>query len=93
MKQRQVASNTAESYTFGVELEVLVPRRKVQEVGINIGIYHHGHPLPAPFPQGWTAEWDASLHTSRPGYVPAEVVSPILQGRAASSRSSTWRRC
>ncbi len=35
-----------------------------------------------PFPQGWTAERDGSLHTSRRGYVAVEIVSPILKGRA-----------
>ena len=82
MKQTQVASSKAESYTFGVELEVLLPERAISELGIHIGSYHHGHPLPSPFPQGWTAERDGSLHTSRRDYVPVEIVSPILQGRA-----------
>ena len=82
MKQTQVASSKAESYTFGVELEVLLPERAISELGIRIGSYHHGHPLPSPFPQGWTAERDGSLHTSRRDYVPVEIVSPILQGRA-----------
>jgi len=82
MGQTQTTSSKAESYTWGIEIECFLPRSKVQELGISIGSYHRGHPLPAPFPQGWTAERDGSLHTSRPGYVPVEIVSPVLQGRA-----------
>ena len=82
MGQTQVASNKAEAYWWGIECELFLPQEKVQELGISIGSYHHGHPLPAPFPQGWTAERDGSLHTSRRGYVAVEIVSPILKGRA-----------
>ncbi len=82
MGQTQVASSKAERFTFGVEIECAIPTAKIEELGISIGSYHHGHPLPAPFPQGWTAERDGSLHTSRRDYVPVEIVSPILKGRA-----------
>ncbi len=82
MGQTQTASSKAESYTWGIEIECFLPQSKVQELGISIGSYHHGHPLPAPFPQGWTAERDGSIHTDRRGYVPVEIVSPILKGRA-----------
>jgi len=82
MGQTQRTSRNAESYTWGCEIECFLPQGKVQELGISIGSYHYGHPLPAPFPQGWTAERDGSLHTDRRGYVAVEIVSPILQGRA-----------
>jgi hypothetical protein len=82
MGQTQTASSKAESYTWGVEIECFLPQSKVQELGISVGSYHHGHPLPAPFPQGWTAERDGSLHTDRRGYAAVEIVSPILKGRA-----------
>jgi hypothetical protein len=82
MGQTQTASSKADAYTFGVELELLLPERAINELGIRIGSYHHGYPLPSPFPQGWTAERDGSLRTSRRDYVPVEIVSPILQGRA-----------
>ena len=82
MGQTQTTSSKAESYTWGIEIECFLPQSKVQELGISIGSYHCGHPLPAPFPQGWTAERDGSLHTDRGGYVAVEIVSPILQGRA-----------
>jgi hypothetical protein len=82
MGQMQVASRKAEAYSWGCEIECHVPQDAVQQHGISIGPYHRGHPLPAPFPQGWTAERDGSLHTNRRGYVGVEIVSPILKGRA-----------
>ncbi len=82
MKQTQTTSRKAEGYTWGIEIECFLPQREVDRAGISIGGYHRGHPLPFPFPQGWTAERDGSLWTDRPGYVPVEIVSPILQGRA-----------
>ena len=82
MGQTQTTSSKAEGYTWGIEIECFLPQSKVQELGISVGSYHNGHPLPAPFPQGWTAERDGSLHTDRRGYVAVEIVSPILQGRA-----------
>ncbi len=90
MGQTQTTSSKAETYTWGCELEVFLPQSKVQELGISIGSYHQGYPLPHPFPQacperserGWTAERDGSLHTDRRGYVAVEIVSPILHGQA-----------
>ncbi|MFB3882704.1 MAG: amidoligase family protein [Armatimonadota bacterium] len=82
MGQTQVASSKAEAFRWGCELEVFLAQDVIQRHGISIGSYHHGHPLPAPFPQGWTAERDGSLHTDRRGYVGVEIVSPILKGRA-----------
>ncbi len=82
MGQKQIASSKAETYRFGCEVECLLPEQAINELGIRIGSYHHGYPLPSPFPQGWTAERDGSLRTERRGYVPVEIVSPILRGRA-----------
>jgi hypothetical protein len=82
MAQTQIASSKAETYRWGCEIECFLPDQAIRELGISIGSYHHGHPLPSPFPQGWTAERDGSLRTDRRGYVPVEIVSPILQGRA-----------
>jgi hypothetical protein len=82
MGQTQITSSKAEAFSWGVEIEAFLPERAINELGISIGSYHHGHPLPSPFPQGWTAERDGSLRTDRRGYVPVEIVSPILQGRA-----------
>ncbi len=48
MGQTQTVSSTAESYTWRVEIECFLPQSKVQELGINIGSYHHRYPLPAP---------------------------------------------
>ncbi len=82
MGQKQIASSKAETYRWGCEIECFLPEQAINELNIRIGSYHHGHPLPSPFPQGWTAERDGSLRTDRRGYVPVEIVSPILQGRA-----------
>src|SRR5512140_3088046 len=82
MTQRQTTSSKASLYSFGVELELYMPRDVIERLGIQIGSYHHGYPLPAPFPAGWTAERDGSLHTDRPNMVPVEIVSPILSGAA-----------
>jgi hypothetical protein len=82
MGQTQAASSRAEGYTWGVEIECFVPQWVIAELGIRIGSYHHGYPLPSLFPQGWTAERDGSLRTDRRGYLPVEIVSPVLRGRA-----------
>ncbi len=82
MGQTQTQSRKAEEYTWGIEIECFLPEAKIQEYGIRIGAYHSGCPLPAPFPQGWTAERDGSLHTGRRGYVAVEIVSSILKGQA-----------
>jgi len=57
-----------ETYTWGAEVKCFLPQSKVQELGISVGSYYHGHPLPYPLPQGWTAERDGSLRSSRRRY-------------------------
>ena len=67
-------SHKAEAYRWGVEIECFLPDQAIRELGISIGAYHHGHPLPSPFPQacperskrGWTAERDGSLRFRTP---------------------------
>jgi hypothetical protein len=59
--------------TFGVELEVTLP------VGTcPVGGYHAGVQVPQ-LPTGWTAERDSSIQPA-PGYMAAEIVSPVLKG-------------
>jgi len=82
MAQTQAASSRADAYTFGIEIECLVPTAAIVRLGISIGSYHHGYPLPAPFPQGWTAEHDATIHTQRSDETSVEIVSPVLRGAA-----------
>lgn len=81
MAQTQISSSKAETYPsarlragrWGVEIECFLSDQAIRELGISIGSYHHGHPLPSPFPQacperserGWTAERDGSLRTDR----------------------------
>src|SRR5215471_8467459 len=59
--------------TFGVELEVTLPAGTCP-----VGSYHNGVQVPQ-LPPGWTAERDGSIQAS-PGYLAAEIVSPVLQG-------------
>jgi len=82
MAQTQITSSKAETYRWGIEIECLIPREAIQRLGIQVGHYHHGYPLPSPFPAGWKAERDGSVRTDLTGYEPVEIVSPILRGRA-----------
>src|SRR5262249_39920135 len=59
--------------TFGVELEVTLPAGTC-----SVGGYHAGVQVPA-LPPGWKAERDSSIQPG-PGYMPGEVVSPVLKG-------------
>ncbi len=68
----------ANTYTFGLELELQVPDSILRNQGMRIGAYHVGAQVPF-LPNGWTAQRDASLQAS-PGYTPCEIVSPILRG-------------
>ena len=68
----------ANTYTFGIELELAAPDSVIRNHGLRIGAYHVGTQVPF-LPAGWTAQRDASLSTSA-GYTPCEIVSPILRG-------------
>ena len=81
MKQTQTRSPKADGWTFGIEIECLIPHNQIRRLGIRIGSYHHGIQLPAPFPTGWVAEHDSSVQSNQAGYAGLEIVSPILQGR------------
>lgn len=68
----------ANTYTFGLELELMVPDSVLRNQGLRIGAYHVGTQVPF-LPNGWTAQRDASLQAA-PGYTACEIVSPILRG-------------
>lgn len=68
----------ANTYTFGIELEVACPDNVLRDHNLHIGAYHVGTQVPF-LPPGWTAQRDASLSASV-GYTPCEIVSPILRG-------------
>ncbi len=53
----------ANTYTFGLELELQVPDSVLRNQGLRIGAYHVGTPVPF-LPNGWTAQRDASLQAS-----------------------------
>ena len=70
-----------DAVTFGVEIECMLPNQYVRRQGIEVGRYHHGLQLPAPFPTGWAAQYDGSLDAIS-GHTALEVVSPVLKGLA-----------
>ncbi|HOI55995.1 MAG TPA: amidoligase family protein [Phycisphaerae bacterium] len=74
--QRHEANPKAATISYGVELEVLLPRGSVR-----VGGYHAGIELGGRFPAGWNAQRDGSLQTSLPNYEGVEIVSPVLRGR------------
>ncbi len=76
--ERRVKVDT-DQITFGVEIECTLPERYMRAQRVEIGNYHHGIQLPAPFPAGWTAQHDGSLNAA-PGFRTIEIVSPILDG-------------
>lgn len=75
--QTPASSLRAAAFTFGVEIECLVPAGTFR-----IGQYHAGVEIGGDFPAGWNAQHDGSLSTARPGYIGVEVVSPVLSGPA-----------
>ena len=79
-EQTQTQSGKAAAYTYGIEIECLLPSSEIRRLGIQIGHYHHGIQLPAPFPEGWTCESDSSVSTNLNGYRGVEIVSPVLRG-------------
>lgn len=72
--------NTSSDFTFGVEIECVVPTHAVHSNGIEVGSYHRGVPVRC-LPPGWKASMDSSIVTPV-GYTAVEFVSPILKGAA-----------
>jgi hypothetical protein len=68
------ATVQASELTFGVELEVYLPRGLIA-----VGGRHAGRQIPD-LPEGWNAQGDGSLTDAPHGYQGVEVVSPILKG-------------
>jgi hypothetical protein len=68
----------ANQMTFGIEIETLAPDSAVRNDGLRIGVYHHGIQVPY-LPEGWRAERDGSIDSSRGGHA-CEIVSPVLRG-------------
>lgn len=74
------ATNPAETWAFGIEIECYMPRNLVFEMSE----WHRGG-IQIPgiegwAAQGWKAERDGSVTTNDPGYVGIEIISPILSG-------------
>ncbi len=75
-RQNHTANPKAAEISFGIELEVLLPRGSVR-----VGGYHAGIELGSDFPPGWNAQRDGSLRTTLRNYEGVEIVSPVLKGR------------
>jgi len=74
--QRHEPNPKAAQASWGLELEVFLPRGAVR-----VGGYHAGIELGGRFPAGWNAQRDGSLRTTIPNYEGVEIVSPVLKGR------------
>jgi hypothetical protein len=74
-RQNQIKSEKAGEFTFGVEIECMIPAGS----SIQPGYYHQGNHLTGNFPEGWKVERDSSIVANR-GFKAAEFVSPILVG-------------
>lgn len=64
----------ANDLTFGVELEVTLPRT----VTVQMGSYHNGRQVEQ-LPAGWNAQSDSSISAAA-GFYGVEIVSPVLKG-------------
>lgn len=72
---------SADTISFGVEIECFLPVQFVRQHGISIGRWHNGHELPSPpFPEYWRIERDSSVEINSGEYEAVELVSPVLQG-------------
>ncbi len=82
-KQTQTASTDAATFTFGIEIETLVPHAIYRTMPINGWHTHYTTKIgtAASFPcADWTAHRDSSLSTELSTHTPIEFVSPVLQG-------------
>lgn len=74
-------SPKGENWTFGVEIETLLPREYAES--IDIGDYHCGEPVyDSPMFNGkrWLVEHDSSIRSNDYNRYGAEFVSPVLVG-------------
>ena len=69
----------ANEITFGIEIECTMPTIKMQEIGMQVGGYHHGTQVPG-LPAGWNAQRDGSISANDYDHTGVEIVSPILKG-------------
>lgn len=75
---RMPVQMTAQTRTFGVEIETCIPERHAHL--IRPGHHSKGPPVDS-IPDGWEARTDSSIEPDY-GYYPVELVSPILSGEA-----------
>jgi len=74
-RQQQTKSTKARDFTFGVEIECMIPNR----TRIPVGNYHNPRLLNGDFPEGWMSSKDSSI-AQYVGYKGVEFISPILKG-------------
>ncbi len=70
----------AETMTFGVEIECVVPSAAIRARGINVAGYHSTAGQSSAMPQGWRATSDGSIRVPSWDWTAVEFVSPILSG-------------
>jgi len=75
-KQNQIKSERAGEFTFGIEIECFIRRRR----GMPLGNYYCPLEIGNGFPEGWKIKSDSSLRTSLRLHKAVEIVSPILKG-------------
>lgn len=75
-KQTQAKSEKAGSFTFGIEIECLVPN----SARLPIGTYSNPREIRNGFPEGWQIKTDSTVSTTMRNYRGIEIVSPILKG-------------
>jgi|688.fasta_scaffold345014_2 hypothetical protein len=71
-----MSTSTANTLTFGIEIECYIPNEVAQS--IQIGGYHRGVQVES-LPRGWNAQRDASIQAPA-GKTAIEIVSPVLVG-------------
>jgi len=70
----------ANTNTFGVELETVIPVNALNVAGWQVGAYHVGAEIPNS--DGWKAMRDGSIQAADWNSTGVEVVSPVLSGAA-----------
>lgn len=70
----------ANTNTFGVEIETVIPVEALTMAGWRVGAYHVGAEIPNS--DGWKAMRDGSIQAAEWGSTGVEVVSPVLSGAA-----------
>ena len=74
----------ANTNTFGVEIETVIPVAALTNAGWLVGSYHVGAEIPNS--DGWKAMRDGSIQAAEWGSTGVEIVSPVLSGAAGITK-------